>query len=352
MTVSAQNRRRRAIVICPGRGTYNREQLGYLHAVHGDRMDALSRWDALRRRAGQVPLRELDGAEKYSAALHGAGDNASPLIYACARADFCAIDRSRFDIVAVTGNSMGWYIALACAGALSADHGFELVNTMGTLMHETAIGGQLLYPLVDEQWRPVPGRRQQIMAALERINGSTAPRLFVSIELGGYLLLAGTGEALAELAGALPSLQGRFPMILAGHSAFHTPLQQPVSDMAMQRLGPDMFRPPDLPLIDGRGGIWYPPVLDLEHFFAYTLRTQVVEPYDFTRAVQVAVKEFAPDCLIVTGPGNNLGAPVAQALVAMNWQGMGDRAAFQERQKSANPVLLSMGLPEQRPRAV
>ncbi|HHS82033.1 MAG TPA: hypothetical protein ENJ68_00805 [Devosia sp.] len=93
-------------------------------------------------------------------------------------------------------------------------------------------------------------------------------------------------------------------------------------------------------------------MLDLERLHAYTLRTQVVEPYDFTRAVQVAVKEFAPDCLIVTGPGNTLGAPVAQALIAMNWQGMGDRAAFQERQGSANPILLSMGLPEQRPRAV
>jgi [acyl-carrier-protein] S-malonyltransferase len=40
------------------------------------------------------------------------GDNASLLIYACALADFAAIDRDRFEVVAVTGNSMGWYLAL------------------------------------------------------------------------------------------------------------------------------------------------------------------------------------------------------------------------------------------------
>ena len=49
------------------------------------------------------------------------------MIYACAYADFLAIDRDRFDILGVTGNSMGWYIALACAGALDVMNGFEVV---------------------------------------------------------------------------------------------------------------------------------------------------------------------------------------------------------------------------------
>src|SRR3712207_8209358 len=54
-------------------------------------------------------------------------DIASPLIFAASYADFLAIDRSRFDVAAVTGNSMGWYTALAVAGAVrSEEHTSEL----------------------------------------------------------------------------------------------------------------------------------------------------------------------------------------------------------------------------------
>ena len=63
------------------------------------------------------------------------GDVASPLIYASALLDAQALAED-IEIVAVTGNSMGWYIALAAAGAVSPKHGFTLVNTMGRLMQE------------------------------------------------------------------------------------------------------------------------------------------------------------------------------------------------------------------------
>ena len=96
----------------------------------------MARLDAYRAELGQPTISELDGAEKYSPSLHMPGDNASLLIYACALADFEAIDRDRFDVVAVTGNSMGWYLALACAGVVDFDAGARLVNTMGGLMHE------------------------------------------------------------------------------------------------------------------------------------------------------------------------------------------------------------------------
>ncbi|GIU10656.1 hypothetical protein TUM4641_27700 [Shewanella morhuae] len=50
----------------------------------------------------------------------------------------------------------------------------------------------------------------------------------------------------------------------------------------------------------------------------YTLGEQVVKPYDFSKAIVVAMKEFAPDRVIVLGPGNTLGGPVAQSLIAIN----------------------------------
>ena len=63
--------------------------------------------------------------------IPAAGDIASPLIFAASYADFLAIDRDRFEIAAVTGNSMGWYTALACGGAASAEAGFRIVDAMG-----------------------------------------------------------------------------------------------------------------------------------------------------------------------------------------------------------------------------
>ncbi len=107
-----------ALVICPGRGTYNAAELGYLKTHHSDKAEMIAKLDALRREQGQIPISELDAADKYAPSVHMTGDNASLLIYACALADFAAIDREKYDVVAVTGNSMGWYLALACAGVL------------------------------------------------------------------------------------------------------------------------------------------------------------------------------------------------------------------------------------------
>ena len=144
-----------AVLICPGRGTYTKTELGSL-AKFPDRA-LLARFDAERARLGQETLTVLDGAQAYSVARHSRGDNASALIYACTLGD--SLSLAGVEVVAVTGNSMGWYSALACAGALSPMDGFTVVNTMGTLMQEALIGGQLVYPFMGEGWQGAPARR-------------------------------------------------------------------------------------------------------------------------------------------------------------------------------------------------
>src|SRR3546814_13274299 len=67
-------------------------------------------------------------------------------------------------------------------------------------------------------------------------------------------------------------------------------------------------------------------------FRLYTLGHQVVEPYDFTRAIANAAREFAPDLFIVTGPGTTLGGAAAQSLILANWRSMASKADFQQRQ--------------------
>lgn len=337
---------KRAVVICPGRGTYNKPELGYLGRNFPD-AGLLTRFDAIRRAAGQVPLSEFDGASRFSSAIFTRGDNASGLIYAATLGDFLSIDREAVQVVAVTGNSMGWYSALACGGAASPEGGFEIANTMGRLMHEAMIGGQLVYPFLDENWRPGPVRKAELLSLVDDIDGRDGQTLALSIDLGGMLVLAGDAAGLRAFENAVPKIDNRFPMRLANHAAFHTALQRPVAERGRAALPPELFDQPRLPLIDGRGAIWWPGASDPDALRDYTLGQQVTEPYDFTRAVTVAAREFAPDLFIVTGPGNTLGGAVAQSLVLAGWRGMSDKQDFTALQNET-PLLAGMGHASQR----
>ncbi len=336
------------LVVCPGRGTYNATELGYIAQHHAARQaDYLSSVDQLRDRQHQERVTALDGRTKYAPTLHTRGDNASLLIHAAAYCDFQCIDRERYEIVAITGNSLGWYISLGCGAALDEAEAALLVNTMGTLMQQTLNGAQLVYPLVDSNWLPVPGRREVIEAIMADIALRAGRAIHVSIELGGMLVVGGDDVSIRELAAALPEVDGRFPLKLRNHAAFHTPLQSEVARTAQSQLRNLRFTRPEVPLIDGHARVWYPWSTDVSALWQYTLGPQLVEPYDFTGAVQTAVKEFAPARIIVLGPGNSLGGAVAQALVDIEWQGMVDRTSFAQRQER-EPFVFSMGLAEQR----
>ena len=100
-------------------------------------------------------------------------------------------------------------------------------------------------------------------------------------------------------------------------------------------------------MIDGRGAIWSPHAYEPDDLFDYTLGHQIRRTYDFSAAINVGVKEFAPDRLIVLGPGTTLGAPVAQVLVQEGWHGIDSKSAFQARQE-VDPYVLSMGIDAQR----
>ena len=335
-----------AVVICPGRGTYNAAELGCLHRHFPD-AGLLARFDAQRAEAGQETLTALDGAERFSLALHSRGDNASGLIFAASYGDFLALDAGKVRVVAVTGNSMGWYTALACAGATTPEDGFRIANTMGGLMQAALIGGQLVYPWMGEDWVPDPARKAELLALVAAIAARPEHILALSIDLGGLLVLAGNEAGLKAFESAVPPVQGRFPMRLGNHAAFHTALQAPVAEAGRQRLPEALFRRPALPLIDGRGQVWWPGADTADALRAYTLGHQVTETYDLTAALRTAAREFAPDLFIVTGPGTTLGGAVAQSLILANWRGLTSKTHFQQTQ-TADPILISMGLEEQR----
>ncbi|RYV02428.1 acyl carrier protein [Shewanella sp. OPT22] len=347
----SSNAKERVIVVAPGRGCYNKEELGYLARFHADKLEFIEEIDEYRTEQKQRSIAELDALNKYSFKLHTPGENASALIYACAYGDFLNIDRDKYDIVAVTGNSMGWYIALALSGALQPDAAIQVINTMGSMMQNGLIGGQIIYPEIDENWQIDVSKTELLDSVVEEVNQHAGCELFTSIYLGGYRVLAGNEAGLKLAEEKLPQLDARYPMRLYNHGAFHTPLLKDISDKGFELLDEDLFEKPDLPLVDGQGNIWSPYYCDLDALRDYTLGHQVTEPYDFSKAIEVAIKEFAPDKIIVLGPGNTLAGPVAQELIKHNWFGWQSKQDFVDAQAD-EPKLIAMGHGEQRSLAV
>jgi hypothetical protein len=146
-----------------------------------------------------------------------------------------------------------------------------------------------------------------------------------------------------------PKGPGRFPLSLPGHAGFHSAMQTPVSQRARATIAPEDFHGPAIALVDGSGRIWRPHASDPGALWDYTLSAQVVETYDFTAAMRVAVREFAPDRIIILGPGETLGSAVAQCLIAERWRGLDSKTAFAAAQ-AADPFVLAMGRDGQRRR--
>lgn len=336
--------RLRALIVCPGRGSYGRAQLGSL-PVSDPIIAAL---DRLRAGLGRPAISALDRAPEYSAQLHVAGEHASLLTFGATAVDLAAIDRDKLDIVGVTGNSMGFYTALHAAGALELDGAARLVETLGHYQAGNVIGGQLMYPLVGDDWRPSATHRAALDAALGH------PGVHVSIQLGGTIVLGADAGGLAHARQVLPPIERgglRYPAQLPLHSAFHTPLMAATGEQARAELADLPIRSPQITLVGG-DGVVYRPWAAPAALWGYTLGAQITEPFDFASAIATALGELGPDVIVLPGPGDSLGSAIAQILIAQRWRGLGDRADFAAMQASDRPIVLAMARPEQRARVV
>lgn len=343
---------RTAVVLCPGRGSYTASELGYLSrpapaAARTEIDAAIGSLDARRAERGDRTLRSMDGADTFEADFFRS-ENASALTFACTAFDFARLGRDAVEVVAVGGNSLGWYSALYAGGALALDDAFDLVETMGATTRDGTVGAQLLYPVVGEQWHADGERAAVVQAAVNTVDAA-GHRAGWSIRYGGFAVLWVEDDGLETLRGALPETKvgtRKYPLELPGHSAFHSPLMQEASRRGLEALAGLGWQAPRIPLIDGRGNQWRPLSADPTALYRYTLETQVLETFDFSATVRVALREYAPDVLVLLGPGDTLGAAVAQVLIAERWQGIDSRDAFAQRQQD-DPLLISMARPEQ-----
>jgi len=329
-----------AVIVCPGRGGYNKPELGSITQRHlPQQSELINTFNKVREKEGLPGVSELDQKSKFDHRLHLKPENSAALIFAAGYADFKAVDPEQYDIVAVTGNSMGWYTALACAGVWQPDTAITIITDMARRT-ANAEGAQLIYPVMNENWQPDKAREQAVSQLLIEHAGE----LFLSIRYGGYVLLAGTEKAITTACKVLEPIDNRFPMILPGHAAFHSPLMKTASDQALAVWDSSCFKQPAVPLVDGRGVIWEPPGCHLDALQRYTFGHQVTEYYDYTKAITVALREFAPDKLLLLGPGNSLGGATGQSLIAANWRNLGSKDDFAAMQESERAPVVSLGL--------
>ena len=90
-----------------GRGSYSRDSLSYLKGMQSSKLEQI---DQFRIDLDRPSVSEMDASARFRSKWHIAGENASILTAGIAMADF---DHSKeYDIVGITGNSMGFYTAL------------------------------------------------------------------------------------------------------------------------------------------------------------------------------------------------------------------------------------------------
>jgi hypothetical protein len=330
----------RAAVAFPGRGSYGPTSLGSLRAGH----PWVRRADELRETAGLAPISDVDAASQFDPAVHLRPTNNWPLVFLTSLLDAERIADDH-EVVVVVASSTGWYTALVASGALGFDDGFRLVQEMAaaadTPLEAPSRPAELIYPLTDEAWHAAPDQLDGLRDALSRVNGGTA----LAVDLGAFAVVAGTADGIETLAARLPpvSVAGRtFPLRLASADAWHTPLRAAAMQQAAERLDDLTWDRPNVTLIDGRGVRFTPWSTDLAELAEHSLRGQGSTTYDFATSLRVALREYAPDVVLLPGPGGSLGAACAQVAVAEGYHGLRSRAEFEAAQAGANPLLLSM----------
>ena len=330
----------RAAVAFPGRGAYTPSSLGSLAPDH----PWVTRADDLRREAGLPTVTELDGARSFDPSVHLRPTNAWPLTFLAGLLDAERIADDH-EVVVVVASSSGWYTALAAAGALPFDDAFRLGAAMAEAAEAPLPDGErpadLIYPLADATWMPDP----ELRAAVDGAVASSDGRLELALDLGAFAILSGTTAAIEDATTDLPEREvaGRtYPLRLGGGDAWHTSLRTAAVAQAIADLTGLTWQAPNVALVDGHGRRHTPfssvPAVLAEH----TLREQPVTTYDFAASFRVALREYAPDVILLPGPGSSLGAACAQLVVREGYRGLRSRADLEAAQRSPNPILLSM----------
>ncbi|MFH8370233.1 ACP S-malonyltransferase [Streptomyces sp. NPDC018031] len=199
------------------------------------------------------------------------------------------------EVTACAGHSLGEYTALYAAGAVSLADAARLVAARGRAMREAA------------------DRSPGTMAAVVRIDADTAAGLaarvresgqdvwLANINAPGAVVVSGTDEGVAALAGLAPEAGGKVIRIPVG-GAFHSPLMAAAADRLEAALKAAEFARAHIPVVanaDARpyttGDVW--PALELR---------QLTGPVRWEESVRTLAGELGCTRFVELGPGRQL----------------------------------------------
>jgi len=81
---------------------------------------------------------------------------------------------------------------------------------------------------------------------------------------------------------------------------------------------------------------------DPDELRSYTLGEHLVTPYRFAAGARVALREYAPEVVVLPGPGNTMGGVMGQLVVTEGYRGLRTKADFEAAQAGPAPLVLSM----------
>jgi hypothetical protein len=248
--------------------------------------------------------------------------------------------REDHEIVAVLGSGAGWYAALACAGVLSEEAAVRISRVLVAMSAAGPAASRVIYPLTDAAWRPDARLRSDLEAAIAAGDGEVR----LSVDLGGYAMVDGSPAGIEALIAALPAVRAgdrHYPLRLPSRAAVPAPLAAGLDDRLRDEVAEIRWQMPNVTVIDGRGVRHTPWSADPVALRDYTLEARPTETDDVASAVRVALREQAPDAIVVAGRGGILGAVCGQLVVAEGYHAIRSRHAFVEAQRR-RPIVLSM----------
>ena len=334
-------RRHRAIVVAPGRGSYNGTHAKYFNRYErlrrvGHEPSAMRRINAHRCRRGLPSVDDLVTSPFFQQLRKS---NPNILTFTAGVSDYATL--SDYNVQCIVSNSIGWYTALALADVIEIEHALDLLHVAG----ETAPdGGQVVYPLIDANWHPDPEAQLHVDRVLAEVNARDGNYAAVSLQFGGFVVLAGNGAAIEDLSSKLPTVvrgHRTYPHVLVGNPPAHTRLMKKVGRELSKASSSEMWHEPTVPIVDGFGRLWSSRDGCADALRRYTVGPYVTDLFDFTVAVQTALNVFQPDRIVLLGPGDNHAGAIAQAIVDMGYRGIRSRNAFFEAQAETKLLVLA-----------
>ena len=101
------------------------------------------------------------------------------------------------------------------------------------------------------------------------------------------------------------------------------------------------FGMPDVPLIDGTGTQHRPLTASPDELRSYTLGAQLSTPFDLAAAVRTGLREYAPDAVVLLGPGASISGALARRLISEGYRGVASRVDFDRLRDVGDPLLVT-----------